>query len=79
MPLTFIIVITLMFFGAVLSSPQSVTLDGKKYFVLLTQTNKKSLRISGLNIGQPIVYLVLKNWHKKQSGIGLTTQNNFFN
>ncbi len=111
MPLIFITVIALVFFGVVLSSPQSVMLDGKSvlvkyffsektlladeiasvelrftqtkngknYFVQLNQTNKKSLRISGLNIGLPIVYLVLKNWHKKNSGIGLTTQNDFFN
>jgi hypothetical protein len=111
MPLIFIVVIALVLFGVVLSSPQSVTLDGKSmlvkyffsektllaneilsielrftqtrngknYFVLLTQTNKKSLRISGLNIGLPIIYLVLKNWHKKHSGIDLTTQNNFPN
>jgi hypothetical protein len=109
-PLIFIVVIALVFFGVVLSSPQSVTLDGKSmlvkyffsektllaseilsielrftqtrngknYFVLLTLTNKKSLRISGLNIGLPTMYLVLKNWHKKYSGIGLTTQNDFF-
>jgi hypothetical protein len=51
------------------------TRNGKNYFVLLTQTNKKSLRISGLNLGLPIVYLTLKNWHKKNT-IGLTTQQN---
>jgi hypothetical protein len=52
------------------------TRNGKNYFVLLTQTNKKSLRISGLNPSLPIVYLVLKNWHKKNSTIGLTNQQN---
>jgi hypothetical protein len=52
------------------------TRNGKNYFVLLTQTNRKSLRISGLNPSLPIVYLVLKNWHKKNSIIGLTTQQN---
>ncbi|MBI5964307.1 MAG: hypothetical protein HY863_12585 [Chloroflexi bacterium] len=111
MPLIFITVIALAFFGAILSSPQSVTLDGKSmlvkyffsektllvdeiasvelrftqtrngknYFVQLNLTHKKSLRISGMNIGLPIAYLVLKNWQKKYSGIGLTNQNNFFN
>ncbi len=52
------------------------TRNGKNYFILLTQTNKKSLRISGLNPSLPIVYLVLKNWHKKNSTIGLTNQQN---
>lgn len=106
MPLLFITVIALVFFGVVLSSPQSVMLDGKSllvkyffsektlladeiasvelrftqtkngknYFVQLNQTNKKSLRISGLNISLPIVYLVLKNWHGKFSA----NQNNIF-
>lgn len=52
------------------------TRNGKNYFVQLNQTNKKSLRISGLNIGLPIVYLVLTNWHKKNSEIRQTTQQN---
>ncbi len=98
-PLFIIIFIGLIFFGIALSSPQSVTLEGrsmsikylfsektlltdeiasielrftqtrngKSYFVAINQTNRKSLRISGLNIGLPIVYLVLKNWHKNSS------------
>ena len=43
------------------------TRNGKNYFVLLTLTNKKTIRIAGLSIGLPIVYLVLKNWHRKNS------------
>jgi hypothetical protein len=50
--------------------------NGKSYFILITQKDKKSLRISGLGPGLPIVYLVLKNWHTKNSAIGLTTQRN---
>ena len=44
------------------------TRNGKNYFILLTQTDRKSVRLSGLNPGLPIVYLVLKNWHKKNTG-----------
>jgi hypothetical protein len=50
------------------------TRNGKNYFVLLAQTNKKSLRILGLKPSLPIAYLVLKNWHKMNSTIGLTNQ-----
>jgi cytochrome c biogenesis protein CcdA len=50
--------------------------NGKNYFVQLTQTNKKKIKISGLNPSLPIVYLTLKNWHKKNAEIGLTTQRN---
>jgi hypothetical protein len=39
--------------------------NGKNYFVQLTQVNKKKMRISGLSLGLPIVYLTLKNWHTK--------------
>ena len=111
MPPIFITVIAMVFFGMILSSPQSVTLDGKSmsvkyffsektlltdevksvelrftqtrngknYFVQLSQTNKKSVRISGLSVGLPTVYLVLKNWHKKHSEISLTSQRDYFN
>ena len=50
--------------------------NGKNYFILLTRKDKKTMRISGLGLGLPIVYLVLKNWHGKNSAIGLTTQRN---
>jgi hypothetical protein len=50
--------------------------NGKSYFVQLSQTNKKTVRISGLSPSLPIVYLVLKNWHGKNSAIGLTIQRN---
>ena len=39
--------------------------NGKIYFVLLHLANRKSVRISGLNPSLPVVYLVLKNWHKQ--------------
>jgi hypothetical protein len=45
------------------------TRNGKSYFVLLTQANKKTIRIAGLNPGLPIVYLTLKNWHRKNSAL----------
>jgi hypothetical protein len=50
--------------------------NGKSYFILITQKDKKSLRISGLGPGLPIVYLTLKNWHTKNSAIGLTNARN---
>jgi hypothetical protein len=52
------------------------TRNGKNYFILLTQPNRKSVRISGLSPSLPIAYLVLKNWHKKNTSIGLTNQRN---
>ncbi|CAG0959074.1 hypothetical protein ANAEL_00515 [Anaerolineales bacterium] len=42
--------------------------NGKNYFVQLTQTDKKKIKISGLSPSLPIVYLVLKNWHGKNTG-----------
>jgi len=50
--------------------------NGKSYFILITQKDKKSLRISGLGPGLPIIYLTLKNWQGKNPQIGLTTQRN---
>jgi hypothetical protein len=38
---------------------------GKRYYVAITSKDGKQNRISGLNIGLPVAYLVLKNWHKK--------------
>jgi hypothetical protein len=46
------------------------TRNGKNYFVQLTQANKKKIRISGLSPSLPIVYLVLKNWHRKNMAGG---------
>lgn len=43
------------------------TRNGKNYFVQLNQQNKKTLKISSLGPGLPILYLVLKNWHAKNS------------
>ena len=50
------------------------TRNGKNYFVAVNLVNRKTIRISGLNPGLPVVYLVLKNWHRKNAQIGLTTQ-----
>jgi hypothetical protein len=52
------------------------TRNGKNYFITVSLTNKKSLRISGLSPSLPIVYLVLKNWHQQSAAIGLTNQQN---
>ncbi|MBI5838886.1 MAG: hypothetical protein HZB19_02180 [Chloroflexi bacterium] len=41
------------------------TRNGRTYFVMLNLMNGRSLRISGLKPGLPIVYLTLKNWHGK--------------
>jgi hypothetical protein len=48
--------------------------NGKVYFILLNLISKKSVRISGISPNLPVVYLVLKNWHKKNTTIGLTNQ-----
>lgn len=52
------------------------TRNGKNYFIALTLTNKKVIRVSGLSPSLPVVYLVLKNWHKKSSPIVPTNQQN---
>ena len=52
------------------------TRNGKNYFVALTLTNKKVIRISGVKPSLPIVQLVLKNWHKTNASTGLTNQQN---
>ena len=44
------------------------TRNGKNYFVALYLTNKKTVRLSGLRPNLPVVYLVLKNWHRKNTG-----------
>lgn len=43
------------------------TRNGKRYFIALHLTGKKTIRISGLNVGLPIAYLALKNWHEKNA------------
>lgn len=40
---------------------------GKRYYIAITSKDGKNIRISGLNIGLPVAYLVLKNWQKKYS------------
>ena len=52
------------------------TRNGKNYFIAINLVNRKSIRISGLSPNLPVAYLVLKNWHKKNTVIGLTNQQN---
>jgi hypothetical protein len=52
------------------------TRNGKNYFMVINLVNKKNIRIAGLSPNLPVVYLVLKNWHKKNTTIGLTNQQN---
>jgi len=49
---------------------------GKVYFIMLNLTSKKSVRVSGLSPSLPIVYLTLKNWHRKNTQSGQTNQQN---
>ena len=39
--------------------------NGKNYYVRLNLPDKKTIRISNMNPGLPIVYWTLKNWHKR--------------
>lgn len=48
------------------------TRNGKNYFVGVDLTNKRYTRISGIGPNLPVVFLVLRNWHKKHTTIGLT-------
>jgi hypothetical protein len=41
------------------------TRNGKRYFVQIDQTNGKIIKLSGINPSLPIMYLTLKNWHKR--------------
>jgi len=43
------------------------TRNGKRYFIAINLADRKTVRISGLSIGLPIVYLVLKNWHARNT------------
>jgi len=52
------------------------TRNGKNYFIAITFTNKKYIRISGLSPNLPVVFLVLRNWHGKRASIRLTTGQN---
>lgn len=36
-------------------------------FIALTLINEKVIQVPGLNTSLPVVYLVLKNWHKKNT------------
>ncbi len=38
---------------------------GKRYYIAITTRDNKQTRISNMNVGLPVIYLVLKNWHKK--------------
>lgn len=50
------------------------TRNGKNYFVRIDLANKKYIRISGVGPNLPVVFLVLRNWHRKHAMIGQTTQ-----
>ena len=52
------------------------TRNGKNYFITLALGNRKTIRISGLRPSLPVVFLVLKNWHRENTAIGLTNQQN---
>lgn len=41
------------------------TRNGKNYFVRINLTSKKYMRISGVGPNLPVVFLVLRNWHRK--------------
>jgi hypothetical protein len=43
------------------------TRNGKRYFIAVNRADRKTIRISGLSIGLPIAYLVLKNWHARNT------------
>jgi hypothetical protein len=43
------------------------TRNGKQYYIAIHLTNRKNIRVSGLRIGLPVGYLVLKNWYQAQS------------
>ena len=50
------------------------TRNGKNYFIAIHLVNRKTIRVSGLSPNLPVVYLVLKNWHKKNASNGQTNQ-----
>lgn len=43
------------------------TRNGRRYFIAVNLVDRKNVRISGLSIGLPIAYLVLKNWHARNT------------
>ena len=43
------------------------TRNGKRYFIQLDLVNGKAIKVSGVNPSLPIVYLTLKQWHKKSA------------
>jgi len=50
-----------------LSLSYTQTRNGKNYFIRVDLTNKKYTRISGIGPNLPVVFLVLRNWHKKHA------------
>ncbi len=45
------------------------TRNGKNYFIVITFINKKYTRISGIGPNLPVVFLVLRNWHRKHTAL----------
>ncbi len=52
------------------------TRNGKNYFIALSLTNKKSIRLTGFKPTLPVAYLVLKTWHGKNASIRQTSGQN---
>jgi hypothetical protein len=43
------------------------TRNGRQYYVAVHLKGKGNIRFTGLSVGLPIAYLVLKNWHKNST------------
>jgi hypothetical protein len=43
------------------------TRNGKRYYIALNLADRKTIRVSGLNVSLPVAYLVLKNWHARNT------------
>lgn len=43
------------------------TRNGKHYFIALQLVNRNAIRLSGFGPSLPVAYLVLNNWHKKNT------------
>jgi hypothetical protein len=52
------------------------TRNGKNYFVVVTPVSGGAIRLSGLRPNLPVTFLVLRNWHGKNTQIGQTNQQN---
>jgi len=48
------------------------TRNGRVYYPVLNLKNGKNMRIPGLKVGPAVMYLVLKEWHKRQTGVRIS-------